>query len=69
MNTTQTTQKLSLRKDYGRNRWDLNLKEGQSVRFLDKDNCILGELEIRDGEMYLMRHPSLKGHTWAYLGE
>lgn len=55
--------KLNIRKAYGRESFDITLQIGQSVRFLTADNEIVIEVEMRNGKLYLMKHPTVEGHT------
>jgi hypothetical protein len=56
---------LNITKAYGRESYDLKLKEGQMIRFIDADGYQVGQLEIREGRLYLMKHGTLKGHDWS----
>jgi len=66
MNTIQEakTEKLDIRKERNRQTYYLTLHQGQRVKIVTQDGSITGELEIRNGALYLMKHKSLKGHTW-----
>lgn len=56
------TTTLNLRKMRNREAYDLKLSVGQSIRFLTQDGYVFGSLEIRNDELYLMKHSLLKGH-------
>lgn len=54
--------KINIRKAKGREFYSLKISEKQKVEFIDPEGYILGSIEIRDGELYLIKTPHLKGH-------
>jgi hypothetical protein len=64
---TNAVAKLDIRKRRNHQTYDITLKEGQRIRFIDDEGCVSGELDVRNGKLYLMKHHSLKGHTWGGL--